>query len=221
MGVSEEQTITDPDNPAQKQRVSALPGTKAELTAIVRDDNDSNEKGILSGRRFLDKEFTFKNFASSLTAESADGRRKFTVIHLASHFHLGSNWENSYLILGDGTLLTLEKLINSPEISFGDAELVTLSACNTASAGDFNGKEIDSLAGSSQSKSGKALLATLWEVYDESTAQLMTNFYRIRNENPNTTKASAVQQAQKMLISDTEFSHPYYWSGFVLIGNWR
>jgi len=221
MGVSEEQTFTDPDNPTQKQKVSALPGTKAELTAIVRDDNNPNEKGILSGRRFLDKEFTFKNFADSLSEETTKGRRKFTVIHLASHFHLGSNWENSYLILGDGSLLTLEKLINSPEITFGDAELVTLSACNTASAADFNGKEIDSLAGAIQSKSGKAVLATLWEVYDESTAQLMTHFYRIRNENPKTTKASALQQAQKILISNSEFSHPYYWSGFVLIGNWR
>ena len=221
MGVSEEQTITDPENPDQKRKLSALPGTKAELTAIVRDDNNPNEKGILSGRRFLDKEFTLKNFTNSLTAENSDGKRKFTIIHLASHFQLGNDWESSYLILGDGSLLTLEKLINSPEISFGDVELVTLSACNTASAAGFNGKEVDSLAGAIQSKSGKAVLATLWEVYDESTALLMTNFYRMRIEAPITTKADALQKAQKFLISETEFSHPYYWSGFVLIGNWR
>ncbi|MBK7391839.1 MAG: tetratricopeptide repeat protein [Chloracidobacterium sp.] len=226
MGVSEGQMVTYPDQPEQKQKVEPLPGTKDELTAIVRDENNPSEKGILSGRRFLDKDFTLKNFTDSLAAETADGKRKFTVIHLASHFHLGSSWSNSYLFMGNGKLLTLEELSGSPQINFGDVELVTLSACNTALGGYANGREVESLAGAIQAKSGKAVLATLWAVSDRSTPQLMSDFYRFRKEKPGTTKAEALQQAQrKMIASATKtaagFSHPYFWSGFVLIGNWR
>lgn len=220
LGISEEQTVTLPEYPDQKQKLAALPGTRAELTAIVRDDTKPEETGILSGRRFIDKDFTLKNFTESLAAETADGKRKYTVIHLASHFRLGTDWSNSYLFLGDGKLLSLEDLTNSPSINFGDVELVTLSACNTALGGASGGREVDSLAGAIQAKSGKAVLATLWEVYDESTAQLMTGFYRLRKETPALTKAAALQRAQRSLLEGT-FSHPYYWSGFVLIGNWR
>ncbi len=226
MGVSEGTVVTYPDQPELPQKVVPLPGTKDELTAIVRDENSPNEKGILSGRRYLDKDFTLKNLTDSLAAETADGKRKFTVIHLASHFHLGSSWSNSYLFLGNGKFLTLEELSGSPQINFGDVELVTLSACNTAVGGYANGREVDSLAGAIQAKSGKAVLATLWEVSDLSTPRLMSDFYRFRKEKPGTTKAEALQQAQrKMIASATKttagFSHPYFWSGFVLIGNWR
>lgn len=226
MGVSEGSMVTYPDQPEQKQKVEPLPGTKDELTAIVRDENTPNEKGILSGRRFLDKDFTLKNFTDSLGAETADGKRKFTVIHLASHFHLGSSWSNSYLFMGNGKLLTLEELSGSPQINFGDVELVTLSACNTAVGGYANGREVESLAGAIQAKSGKAVLATLWAVSDLSTPQLMSDFYRFRKDKSGTTKAEALQRSQrKMIASATKtsagFSHPYFWSGFVLIGNWR
>lgn len=67
----------------------------------------------------------------------------------------------------------------------------------------------------------------------------MTNFYRLRKENPQKTKAEAIQAAQKLFIygdsnqaakptgakfeydRSRPFAHPYYWSPFVLIGNWR
>lgn len=221
--------------------------------AIVRDAKAPNEKGLLVGRRYLDKDFTLRNLTDSLTKETADGKRQYTVVHIASHFRLGSNWSNSFLLLGNGQVLTLEQLSNSPEISFGDVELITLSACNTAFADDSNGKEVDSLAEAIQTKSGKAVMATLWSVADESTSLLMSEFYRLRKKNPQLTKAAALQMAQQEMINgklqqqvtpgekrDTgemnasgtyapafvyspkkPFAHPYYWSPFILIGNWR
>lgn len=224
MGVSEEQSVTYPDVPGQIEKINALPGTKDELIAIVRDENSPTEKGILSGKRFLDKDFTIKNLTDSLAAENSEGKQKFTVVHFASHFHLGTNWSNSYLFLGNGKFLTLEELSTSPALNFADVELVTLSACNTAIGGVANGREVESLAGAIQSKSGKAVLATLWAVSDLSTPQLMKDFYRARNEDPAMTKAEALRRAQTGLIRnppDSPFAHPYFWSGFVLIGNWR
>jgi CHAT domain-containing protein len=254
LGVSESLSVTDPDDPGKKLSFPALPGAKRELTQIVRNENSMNETGILSGQRFLDRDFTMKSLLDSLVKENADGKRKFNAIHIASHFRLGGNWSNSFLLLGDGNVLTLEQISNSPEINFSDVELVTLSACNTAFASDSNGKEIDSLAEAIQTKSGNAILATLWSISDEGTSLLMSEFYRFRKENPALTKAEAIQTAQRSLIEgkakidsalaksmrpdpslpenkttqpafafdETKpFAHPYYWSSFVLIGNWR
>lgn len=221
MGISEEQTVIIPDQPNQKVKIDALPGTKQELMSIIRDESDPTETGILDGKRYLDNAFTIKNLTDSLARKNSDGKRKFTVVHLASHFRLGSNWSNSYLFLGNGKMLSIEEMSTSPQIDFSDVELVTLSACNTALATTSNGIEVDSLAEAIQAKSGKAVLATLWSVYDESTATLMNSFYRYKKGAPQQSKTEALQHAQRKLIDEKTFAHPYYWSGFTLIGNWR
>ena len=250
VGVSESSTIENPENPDELIKFSPIPGTKTELMRIVRDESKPSENGILRGRRFLDGDFTAKSLAESLSEKTPDGRKKYTAIHIASHFQLGSNWANSFLLLGNGKILTLKDLKNSAALDFGGVELVTLSACDTASTTDSNGKEVDSLAEVIQIKNGKAVLAALWAVADESTPLLMSEFYRLRKENPQMTKAAAMQRAQTAMLTGelkpaaeyieelddfyktrpgasfrfdrtAPFAHPYFWSPFVLIGNWR
>ncbi len=254
VGVSEPQTVKSPENPQEAIQFDPIPGTKRELMTIIRDENQQNENGILRGRRFLDRDFTLNSLSESLRTKNTKGKRKFTAVHIASHFQLGSNWANSFLLLGNGQILTLKDLKNSPEMDFGDVELVTLSACDTAFTSDSNGKEVDSLASVIQAKNGKAVLAALWAVADESTPLLMSEFYRFRKENPKMTKAEAMQKVQQNFVSGTfkpsreyiqkldtyykelnktstkstfkfdknaPFAHPYFWSPFVLIGNWR
>jgi CHAT domain-containing protein len=241
MGVSTEQSVFYPDYPDEPVKLEALPAIENELKTIIRETGDQDEKGILSGKRFLNEGFTLKNLTDSLAKKNSDGKKEFSVVHLASHFRLAKNWSDSFLLIGNGKILTLEEIGNSAEINFADIDLVTLSACNTASSKDSNGGEVDSLAGLIQLKNGKSVLATLWEVEDESTAVLMSNFYRLRKENPNLTKAEAMQSAQKLLLyggatpnpaaksatskfpfdKSRPLAHPVYWSPFVLIGNWR
>lgn len=252
VGVSEKQKIINPENPLENIDFSPIPGTKKELTTIIKDELKPNETGILNGRRFLNDEFTLASLSNSLTSKTSDGKRKYTAVHIASHFQLGSNWANSFLLLGNGKILTLKELKNSPSLDFGDVELVTLSACDTAFTADSNGKEVDSLAEVIQAKSGKAVLAALWAVVDESTPLLMSEFYRLRKENPKMTKAEAMQKVQRAFVTgklkpskdyieklneyygsnqgnenafkfnkNAPFAHPYFWSPFVLIGNWR
>lgn len=252
VGVSDGQSVADPDDKSRSIPFNALPGTVKELSSIVRDERGSGETGVLPGLRLMNKDFTLAAFKNQLAQESGDGKRKYNLIHIASHFRLGSNWTNSFLLLGNGETLTLEDINDSPSIDFENVDLVTLSACNTAFADDANGKEIDSLASVIQTKSGKAVLATLWPVADESTSLLMSEFYRIREENLKITKAEAMQRAQMEMIAgklkasgsgsgcrsdainmedgspqafkcdaNAPFAHPYFWSPFVLIGNWR
>ncbi len=246
VGVSEKQTVESPDDPQSLIEFSAIPGTKKELAKIVRDEKNPQDEGIFQGERFLDAEFTKQNFAKTL-----GNKNKFSVVHIASHFQLGSNWSNSFLLLGNGQILTLKEMINSPDLDFTGTELVTLSACDTASVANSNGKEVDSLANVIQAKNGKAVLAALWEVVDESTPLLMSEFYSLRKENPQMTKAEAIQKVQRDFVKgkikptndyteklaqfydsqskagsykfdkNAPFAHPYFWSPFVLIGNWR
>ena len=253
LGVSEGQTVPNPDDKSKTISFEPLPGTMRELETIVKDEKSATDTGVLEGKSFINNGFTTAALKDSLAKENEDGRRKYNVVHIASHFRLGNSDSNSFILLGSGQILTLEEIRNSSTIDFGDVELVTLSACNTGFADDTNGKEIDSLASVIQTKSGKAVLATLWAVADESTSLLMSEFYRLRKENPKLTKAEAMQTAQKAMIEGTlqakstnqkrsdlasagtdkstaspfatdekkPFAHPYYWSPFVLIGNWR
>jgi len=251
VGVSNASTVPDPMDANQMIEFKALPGARTELMKIVRDGNKPGETGIFNGRRLMNKDFTAAAFSNSLAGA---GGRKFNAVHMASHFRLGDDRSSSFLLLGDGTTLSLEAISRSPGISFGGVELVTLSACNTAFGTNSTGREIDSLADIIQAKSGKAVLATLWSVSDESTSMLMSEFYRIRKDLPLTGKSGAIQSVQKQFIDgrlkvdltraeifrpkpgpaagtsgapkfvfdpNKPFAHPYYWSPFVLIGNWR
>jgi CHAT domain-containing protein len=175
--------------------------------------------------------------------QDALGRGRYPLVHIASHFSFrpGNNTK-SFLVLGDGDQLTLDKIGKSAVPFFEGVQLLTLSACNTATGDRANGSEVENFAVLAQLKGAQAVLATLWSVRDESTRDLMLRFYKNRVGSPGITKAEALRQAQLSLLrgetnattkrrksgsplSNTDstgrFSHPYYWAPFILIGNWR
>ncbi|HUR96750.1 MAG TPA: tetratricopeptide repeat protein [Pyrinomonadaceae bacterium] len=228
---------------------SALPSVPAEIGSIVRDQKHS--AGVLDGTRMLDEQFNLESLRNTVPQQTEDGKA-FNVLHLATHFSLGANDQDSALLLGDGTRLSLFEIGRDEALDFKDVELLTLSACQTGvSTGDANGREVESLGMLAQKKGAKAVLATLWKVADESTSLFMTEFYRIKKANPTMNKAEAIRLAQKEMIDgkikssgtsngcraetfagglkqnefkcdpNAPFSHPYFWSPFVLIGNWR
>jgi CHAT domain-containing protein/tetratricopeptide (TPR) repeat protein len=228
---------------------SALPSVPAEIGSIVRDQKHTS--GVLDGTQMLDEQFNLESLRNTVPQQTDDGKA-FNVLHLATHFSLGANDQDSALLLGDGTRLSLFDIGKDEALDFKDVELLTLSACQTGvSTGDANGREVESLGMLAQKKGAKAVLATLWKVADESTSLFMTEFYRIKKANPTMNKAEAIRLAQKEMIDgkikstgtssgcraeslsiggkkdefkcdpNAPFSHPYFWSPFVLIGNWR
>lgn len=91
-----------------------------------------------------------------------------------------------------------------------------MSACQTA-LGD--NRAALGLAGVAVRSGARSTLATLWSVSDESTVELMSEFYRaIATSEVN--KAEALRQAQIALLKNSQFQHPFFWAPFVLIGNW-
>lgn len=108
-----------------------------------------------------------------------------------------------------------------------DADLVTLSACETALGENLAGEGLLGLTRAFQYAGARSVVATLWEVSDETTAQLMTVFYRHLSDG--LTKDEALRRAQTELIhapirsdeSSIDASAPLFWAGFQLTGDWR
>ena len=98
---------------------------------------------------------------------------------------------------------------NERSLNFTNVDLVALSACETAvgEAQDDRGREVEGLAMVMQNKGAKGILATLWPVADESTSQLMREFYRLREENK-LTKAEALREAQLELLHGVKAPEP-------------
>src|SRR5581483_9050048 len=100
--------------------------------------------------------------------------------------------------------------------------LVTLSACQTAMGGGQtdDGREIEGLSAIVQQRGASQVIASLWRVEDESTAQLMHGMY-LALAARDSDVAGALQQAQKRLRATIvagrhPYEHPYYWAGFVV-----
>src|SRR5262249_19169941 len=80
--------------------------------------------------------------------------------------------------------------IKEEDYRFRGVDLVTRSDCETAVGGgsDANGLEIEGFGALAQKQGAKSAVAALWQVADETTATLMQNFYRFREETPGITK---------------------------------
>lgn len=98
-----------------------------------------------------------------------------------------------------------------------DAELVVLSACETALGQDLAGEGLLGLTRGFMFAGARRVVATLWRVEDRATAQLMATFYRELFEG--TAPAQALLIAKETLRSNQRYAHPYYWSGFTLQGD--
>jgi len=191
--------------------LKALPSVKDELRSIVK----LGGSGVLPGEVYMDAAFTSDRLKDV-------SERKFQLLHVASHFQFSPGTEiNSFLLLGDGNKLSLGD-IRTRNFRFDNVDLLTLSACETGLGGGRNqqGKEIEGFAVIAQQQGAKAVLATLWPVADQSTAILMTELYKLRQEK-SLTKIEALRQAQLSLLANPKYAHPFYWAPFILMGNWK
>jgi CHAT domain-containing protein len=173
---------------------SALPGVTEELQAIF---NNRPNGGGVKGEVVMDGRFTRASFLDVT-------KRHYALVHIASHFSFRPGDDTqSFLLLGDGTALTLNEMKRQGQL-FEGVELLTLSACDTAALRpDAMGREIDGFAESAQRLGAGAVMATLWTVADNSTPWLMREFYRARQRTSPLTKAAALQQAQLALLNGT------------------
>jgi CHAT domain-containing protein len=101
-----------------------------------------------------------------------------------------------------------------------NADLVVLSACQTALGEDIRGEGLVGLTRAFMYAGTPRVVASLWRVPDSATAALMERFYRALlagNRRP----AEALRLAQESVRAERRWSAPYYWAGFTLVGEWK
>jgi len=145
------------------------------------------------------------------------------LVHFACHGLLDERFPlNSALALTlpepkaegrDNGLLQAWEIFESVRL---DADLVTLSACDTALGREMGGEGLVGLTRAFQYAGARSVLASLWSVADVSTARFMKSFYgHLRG---GMTKDEALRAAQ---IEQVRESHPFHWAAFQLTGDWR
>lgn len=179
---------------------------------------------ITNGTVLLDKDFTRQSFESELR------EKRFSIVHLATHFVLASERDRSYLLFGNGDKLSLGEIQQAPQM-FDGVDLLVLSGCETAIASTgSDGREVDGLNVIAVRAGARSVIASLWAADDKGTAIFMRHFYE--NLWNGATKAEALRLAQTAMMKEqkqenrgviasaSDYSHPYYWAPFVLSGDW-
>jgi CHAT domain-containing protein len=115
----------------------------------------------------------------------------------------------------DGTLHAWEVL----EQMRLDADLVTLSACDTALGEELAGEGVLGLTQAFQFAGARAVVSTQWKIDDRSTPRLVERLYQGIRSGLST--AEALRRAQLSLMRDPATAHPFYWASFQLHGDWR
>ena len=224
MGISEE-----------TQGLSSLPSVPVELSVLAHYLWPGQSQATIDANTTL----------ANLRAFNQQYRHG--IIHLATHAQFKKGKVNNSYIQFWNERLTLDQLLPlSQELQWGafpSVEMLVLSACQTA----LGSQEAElGFAGSAIAAGVPSSMASLWYVSDRGTLGLMIKFYQhLRREQ---TKSEAIRQAQLAMLSgevkiqngllylsedmqvklpeslanrgDRSFTHPYFWSGFTVIGNW-
>jgi len=188
-----------------RQNFSALPNVKLELQQI---------QSFMPGKLLLNQEFT------KSTLEDTIANVSFPVVHLATHGKFSSEAEGTFIITWDDKLNVneLSSLLKTTNLRrTNPIELLVLSACETAKG---DNRAALGLAGVAVRAGARSTIATLWLVDDATTADLMVKFYQALTEDK-VSKAEALRRAQLLILQDPKYrKHPYFWTPFVLVGNW-
>jgi CHAT domain-containing protein len=126
----------------------------------------------------------------------------------------GANQRRSGLS-DDGILTALE----ASRLDLRGTELVVLSACETGVGEVSTGSGITGLRRGLLLAGAQTQVSSLWKVADLPTKELMTSFYRQLVSGKG--RSAALRRAQREMLANAQQSHPYYWAGFVSIGDWR
>ncbi|MEM8612689.1 MAG: CHAT domain-containing protein [Cyanobacteria bacterium P01_H01_bin.105] len=182
----------------------ALAGVERELQTIEQ---------IVDSDIFLNEAATTKTLETRIATSSAP------IVHIATHGQFSSNADETFIVAWQDKLTVnqLSQLLKTSELSRdGELELLILSACQTAEGDD---RAALGIAGVATRSGARSTIATLWDVADDSTAELISEFYR-QLASSELTKAKALQQAQLSILNNPDYKTPYFWSPFILLGNW-
>ncbi|HEY0654184.1 MAG TPA: CHAT domain-containing tetratricopeptide repeat protein [Chryseosolibacter sp.] len=192
-----------------KDKLNELPGTESEvntistlfdsrnITAKLITHQDANEHAIKS---ISLKDYSLLHFATHGVVDERSPE--------LSRIFLQNNSESEDGNLFAGEIYNLEM----------NADLVTLSACQTGLGKISKGEGVIGLSRALVYAGAKSIIVSFWSVADESTSELMKTFYQRMLENPNAGYAANLRDAKLALITNPKYASPFYWAPFILIG---
>ncbi|MCI0486467.1 MAG: CHAT domain-containing protein [Blastocatellia bacterium] len=172
-----------------------------------------------------EKKLKAVDFAANRATVTSSDLGQYRILHFATHGLLNS--ENPEL---SGIVLSLVDEQGRPQDGFLrlheiynlrlSADLVVLSACRTALGKEIRGEGIVGLVRGFMYAGAPRVVASLWNVEDRATAELMKRFYR-EMLSERMTPAAALRAAQVSMWKEKRWEKPYYWAGFTMQGEWR
>lgn len=151
--------------------------------------------------------------------------KQYQVIHFATHGILNTEYPEL-----SGVVFSLVDEKGNPINGFLrlheifnlelNANLVVISACETGLGKEIKGEGLVGLTRGFMYAGSPRILVSLWKVSDAATSEMMQRFYRLLWEEK-LSPAIALRQAQLEMQTETPWVSPYYWSAFVLQGDWQ
>ncbi len=179
-------------------RDKILPNTKEEINLIANK---------FKGQQYIGNEATLTNFHKV--------HQQCRMIHLAMHGYWNSETYTSKLIFQHGSALNNQDIYNLHI----PAELVVLSACNTAKGIVLPGEGALSLGKAFQYAGCANVMMSQWKLPDQTALKLMGSFYKSIEQGITIEKALANAKRAHILHQDPLLAHPFYWAPLVLYGN--
>ena len=191
--------------------IRSLPATETETEAIFKlyDDNNLKAKVLLHDN------------ANEKSIKSGE-LEQYKVLHFATHGFVNSERpELSGLLMAQDTTGVEDGVLYSGEIYNLklNADLVVLSACETGLGKIQKGEGIIGLTRALLYAGAKNIIVSLWQVLDESTSDLMVDFYKNSLKSKGQLSYSeALRNAKLKMIIEGKYANPFFWSPFILIG---
>jgi CHAT domain-containing protein/Tfp pilus assembly protein PilF len=191
--------------------IKPLPATEIEAESIFKlyDDNNLKAKVLLHDN-------------ANERAVKSDELEDYKVLHFATHGFVNSERpELSGLLLAQDTTGGEDGVLYSGEIYNLklNADLAVLSGCETGLGKIQKGEGIIGLTRALLYAGAKNIIVSLWQVADESTSDLMVDFYKnLLASKGQLSYSEALRNAKLKMIREEKYAHPFFWSPFILIG---
>ena len=202
--------------------VDALRSTESGLRRLRFSRQEADEIARLAG---TSSKLEAVDFAASRQLAMSDELSKYRVVHFATHGII----DNDHPELS-GIVLSLVDEKGQPQNGFLRlydlynlklaADLVVLSACQTALGKEVRGEGLVGLTRGFMYAGAPRVIASLWQIDDRASAEFMKRFYQGMLEE-NLRPAAALRAAQISMHNDKRWHEPHYWAAFTIQGEWK
>lgn len=194
----------------------AVTSANRQFGKLLYNDDEVQKIGTFYDTETLfEKEATLANFMSEAS--------QFNLFHLATHASANDEYPDySYLAFTEASDSTESNIVYIKDLynMTLNADMVTLSACQTGIGKLQKGQGMLSLSKGFYYAGAKSLVNTLWKINDKSTVKLMEYFYESLSKGYS--KSDALRKAKLKYLETTDdelLKHPYYWAAFVVSGD--